>query len=111
MDQYYDFSLREGSSMVVSGPTMCGKSTFVHALLNDKHMFSRPPERVYWFYGQVTDNLKATKRPHGSIFIDLRQETPDDFRIRSRVLPKEYPMRIYKQGPPRHGKHIINKDG
>ena len=209
MEKHFDFSLREGSSMVVSGPTMCGKSTFVHALLNDKHMFSRPPERVYWFYGQATDELKcktgyilqeglpdsfefippnsvvvlddlmneakdhpgvtnlftklvhhknlfvinitqnfflksndtrtrrlnsqylvlfknpsdatqiavigrqmyphnpnflsevyskATKRPHGNIFIDLRQETPDDFRIRSRVLQKEFPMRIYKQG-------------
>ena len=41
---------------------------------------------------------KATKRPHGNIFIDLRQETPDEFRIRSRVLQKEFPMRIYKQG-------------
>jgi hypothetical protein len=221
MDKFYDLSLREGSSMVVSGPTMCGKSTFVHALLNDKQMFSRAPERVYWFYGQATEELKcikgyilheglpdsfeyippnsvivlddlmneakdhpgvtnlftklvhhknlfvinitqnfflksndtrtrrlnsqylvlfknpsdatqiavigrqmyphnpnflsevysnATKRPHGSIFIDLRQETPDDLRIRSRVLPKEFPMRIYKQGP-RRGKHIINKDG
>ncbi len=40
MEKHFDFSLREGSSMVVSGPTMCGKSTFVHALLNDKHMFS-----------------------------------------------------------------------
>src|SRR3981189_315480 len=221
MDKFYDFSLREGSSMVVSGPTMCGKSTFVHALLNDKHMFSRAPERVYWFHEQATDDLKAkkgyilqeglpesfdyippnsvivlddlmneakdhpgvtnlftklvhhknlfvvniiqnfflrsnatrtrrlnsqymvlfknpsdatqiavigrqmyphnpnflsevyskaTKRPHGNIFIDLRQETPDDFRFRSRVLHKEFPMRIYKQGH-RHNKRIINKDG
>jgi hypothetical protein len=221
MEKYYDFSLREGSSMVVSGPTMCGKSTFVHALLNDKHMFSRPPERVYWFYGQATEELKlkknyilheglpntfdyipansvivlddlmneakdhpgvtnlftklvhhknlfvinitqnfflrsndtrtrrlnsqylvlfknpsdatqiavigrqmyphnpnflsevyckATKRPHGNIFIDLRQETPDDYRIRSRILHQEFPMRIYKQGP-RGNKRNINKHG
>ena len=207
--------------MVVSGPTMCGKSTFVHALLNDKHMFSRAPERIYWFYGQATEDLKArkgyilheglpesfeyippnsvivlddlmneakdhpgvtnlftklvhhknlfvinitqnfflrsndtrtrrlnsqymvlfknpsdatqiavigrqmyprnpnflsevyskaTKRPYGNIFIDLRQQTPDDFRIRSRVLHKEFPMRIYKQRKHIH-KRIINKDG
>ena len=44
--------------MVVSGPTMCSKSTFVHALLKDKLMFSTPPDRVYWFYGQGTDALK-----------------------------------------------------
>ena len=73
MEKFFDFTLKEGSSMVVSGPTMCGKSTFVHALLNDGHMFSRPPERVYWFYGQVTDDLKA--KP-GYI---LQEGLPDSF--------------------------------
>ena len=47
---------------------------------------------------------KATKRPHGNIVIDLRQETPVKFRIRSRVLKEEFPMRIYKQVK-RQGKH------
>ena len=42
-------------------------------------------------------NTSATKRPHGYIFIDLRQETPDDHRIRARVLEREHPMRIYKR--------------
>jgi energy-coupling factor transporter ATP-binding protein EcfA2 len=59
MEGCFDFSLREGSSMGVSGPTRCGKSTFVHAVLGDKSMFSVPPDKVYWFYGQVTDDLKT----------------------------------------------------
>lgn len=59
MDRFYDFTLKEGSSMVVSGPTRCGKSTFVHALLNDKTMFDSLPDKIYWFYGQATDDLKA----------------------------------------------------
>src|SRR5271156_6097206 len=59
MEKLFDFTLKEGSSMVVSGPTMCGKSTFVHGLLGDRQIFSTPPDgRVYWFYGQVTDDLK-----------------------------------------------------
>src|SRR5271156_4080637 len=74
MEKFYDFSLREGSSMVVSGPTMCGKSTFVYALLNDKHMFSKAPERVYWFYGQVTEELKLNNK--GYI---LHEGLPDSF--------------------------------
>jgi hypothetical protein len=53
---------------------------------------------------------KATKRPHGYVFIDWRQETPDDFRIRSHLLRKEFPMRIYKQEP-RRARRVINKDG
>ena len=218
MDKFFDFTLKEGSSMGVSGPTMSGKSTFVHALLNDKSIFRSPPEKVYWFYGQATDDMKTrgyilkeglpdsfadippnsvivlddlmneakdhpgvtnlftklvhhknlfvinitqnfflnsketrtrrlnsqyvvlfknpsdatqiavigrqmypkdpnflpdvyskvTKRPHGYVFIDLRQETDDDLRIRSNVLQKEFPMRTYKQEKRRR---VINKDG
>jgi energy-coupling factor transporter ATP-binding protein EcfA2 len=222
MDKCYDFSLKEDSSMLVCGPTMSGKSTFVHALLNDKRIFDKPPERVYWFHGQMTDELKnktgyflkeglpdsfedippnsvivlddlmheakdhpgvtklftklvhhknlfvinitqnfflnsketrtrrlntqyivlfknpsdatqvqvvgrqmypnapnylaevnrkATKRPHGYIFIDLRQETPDEVRIRSNILPSESPMRVYKQNRSWKRRHVINKDG
>lgn len=222
MDKSYDLTLKEGSSMLVCGPTMSGKSTFVHALLNEKQLFSTPPERVYWFHGQMTDELKtktdyflkeglpdsfedippnsvivlddlmheakdhpgvtklftklvhhkklfvinitqnfflnsketrtrrlntqyiilfknpsdatqvqvvgrqmypnapnylaevnrkATKRPHGYIFIDLRQETPDEVRIRTNFLPSEAPMRVYKQDRNWKRRRVINKDG
>ena len=59
--------------MVVSGPTMCGKSTYVRTLLNDEHIFGRPPQKVYWFYGQATDDLKS--KP-GYI---LHEGLPDSF--------------------------------
>ena len=52
----------------------------------------------------------ATKHPHGYIFIDLRQETEDELRIRSHVLQNEFPMRVYKQEKG-YDKHHINKDG
>jgi GTPase SAR1 family protein len=42
-------------------------------------------------------NRKATKRPHSYLFLDLRQETPEHYRVRSHILPHEFPMRIYKQ--------------
>ena len=194
--------------MLVSGPTMSGKSTFVHNVLADPEIFSSPPRAVYWFHGRDSDfglkgrgyivkqglpesfsdisegsvvvlddlmdeakdhpgvtalftklvhhkrlfvinitqnlflnskdtrtrrlnsqymvmfknpsdvtqihtigrqmypgsggfmtraNSNATKRPYGYIFIDLRQETPKDFRIRTRILKHEFPLKIYKQ--------------
>ena len=42
-------------------------------------------------------NRKITKRPHSYIFLDLRQETPEDYRVRSNLLQHEFPMKIYKQ--------------
>lgn len=44
--------------MLLAGPTESGKSTFVKALLKYKDdMFETPPKRVYWFFGQHTDDL------------------------------------------------------
>jgi hypothetical protein len=208
MDKYFDFTLKAGSSMLVCGPTMAGKSTFVHNLLKNKDIFDHPPTAVYWYHGGETDeglddkgyivrqglpesfrdvpsnsvvvlddlmdkakdhpgvtalftklvhhkrlfvinitqnffnnskdtrtrrlntqyivmfknpsdvtqihcigrqmyptnpkflanvNFKATKRPHSYLMLDLRQETPEQYRVRSRILPHEAPMKVYKQ--------------
>ena len=42
-------------------------------------------------------NRESTKCAHGYLFIDLRQETPEEYRIRSNILTHEFPMKIYKQ--------------
>ena len=56
-----DFTLKMSSSMTVSGPSQCGKSTFTHGLLALKNeIFNTPPSKIYWYYGQYTKVL-ATK--------------------------------------------------
>jgi len=193
--------------MLVCGPTMAGKSTFVHALLSDKNIFEKQPSNVYWYHGGESDvglndkgyiiksglpdnfldvpsgsvvvlddlmneakdhsgvtnlftklvhhnrlfvinitqnffmNSKETrtrrlntqyvvmfknpsdatqihvigrqmypgkpqflssvnrivsKEPHSYLFLDLRQETPEDYRVRSNILSHEFPMKVYK---------------
>src|SRR5271156_2333103 len=67
-----------------------------------RQMFPHNPSFLSHVYS------RATKRPHGYIFIDLRQETDDDLRIRSRVLQREFPMQVYKQ---ERKVRVINKDG
>ena len=192
--------------MLVCGPTMAGKSTFVHALLNGKNIFEKQPSNVYWYHGGESDvglkdkgyiiksglpdnfldvpngsvvvlddlmneakdhsgvtnlftklvhhnrlfvinitqnffmNSKETrtrrlntqyvvmfknpsdatqihvigrqmylgkqqflssvnrivsKEPHSSLFLDLRQETPEDYGVRSNILSHEFPMKVY----------------
>ena len=39
----------------------------------------------------------ATKFPHGYLFIDYRQETANELRVRTKTLPHELPMATYKQ--------------
>ena len=39
----------------------------------------------------------AVSRAHGYLLLDLRQETADDLRVRSNILPNEFPIIVYKQ--------------
>ena len=206
---HYDFRLRNGSSMLVSGPTQAGKSTFVHGRLrHSSEIFGTHAPKVYWFYGQYNEHLSTkpyvtneglpdtagfeniepysvvvlddlmeeaknhrgvtalftklvhhkklfvisitqnfyqqskdartrrlnvqyivmvknpadvtqvntlsrqmypgcskflpdvydhvTRKPHGYLFIDLRQETPEQIRIRTNVLPSQFPMIVFQ---------------
>lgn len=37
----------------------------------------------------------ATEKPHSYLLIDYHQSTPDEIRLRSHVLPSEYPPIVY----------------
>jgi hypothetical protein len=39
----------------------------------------------------------ATRYPHAYLLIDLRQETDENLRVRTKILPHEIPMVTYKQ--------------
>src|SRR5438552_13078114 len=73
MEKYFDFSLKSSSSMLVSGPTMAGKSTFVHNLLKDKSIFDKTPSAVYWYYGR-----ESIEGLEGRGYI-LRNGLPENF--------------------------------
>ena len=39
----------------------------------------------------------TSRHPHGYLMVDLRQETEEDLRVRTNILPHELPMTVYKQ--------------
>jgi len=47
------------------------------------------PNQLYKAY------LKATKRPHGYLVLDLAQDTDDRLRFRTHIFPEEYPPTFY----------------
>jgi uridine kinase len=53
------------------------------------------PEQPKLLPAAYRDAVSST--PHGYIFLDLRQETPEILRLRSRILPHELPMVVYKR--------------
>ena len=73
MEKSYDFRLKEESSMLICGPTMAEKSTFVHNLLKYYSIFEKVPNAVYWYYGgEITEGL------NGKGYI-LKNGLPDNF--------------------------------
>ena len=55
------------------------------------------------FFQEVYED--ATRRPHSYLLIDLRNETPEDFRLRTQILSGEIQY-IYKQKENSHKKSI-----
>lgn len=48
-----DIRLRHPFPLLVSGPTMCGKTSFVRKLLESGNdMIDNPPEKILWCYGE-----------------------------------------------------------
>ena len=50
------------------------------------------PNNYKWI---VAAYQEATKKPYGCLVIDMTQETPNELRFRSNVLPNEFPMIIW----------------
>ena len=47
------------STMVIAGPSQCGKTTLVVDMLKKSHqLFNPPPQRIIWYFGEYKPNLK-----------------------------------------------------
>lgn len=99
----YDVRLRQGSCMIVSGPTNAGKTTFVTQLIQHREeMFDTPPRRVLWFHGihqpahaelqklgvqlqqGFPNDLEALLRPSDLVvFDDLIEQTSNSVTVRN----------------------------
>lgn len=51
--------------------------------------------------------MDATHRPHGYLFLDLKQSTPEKYRVGTNILPSEQPCFIYQ---PKKGYKYDNGD-
>lgn len=46
--------------------------------------------------GYIIDAFhETTREPYSYLLFDLHQETPDNIRVRSNILPEEFPMKVY----------------
>ena len=69
-----DFRLKNESSMLLCGPSQCGKSTLLYKILADEYLFHHKFEKIYWFYGQLNDDVCANDNNY-----ILREGLPESF--------------------------------
>lgn len=73
-DQQYDFRLENNSSMICSGPSKCGKSSFVTQMIEKKDvLFKHPIRQVWWYYGVRSEE---THQKLQSLGVHLKQGVP-----------------------------------
>lgn len=77
MGETFDVRFRHNASMILSGPSMSGKTTFILKLLQHKHLiFDVPPKKVYWYYGVYQPKLHERLR-EGNVI--LKEGLPTSF--------------------------------
>ena len=58
-----DLKLQHPATFCVAGPTGCGKTHWVSKLIRHRqHVFSEPPERILWCYGQYQPAYEELSR-------------------------------------------------
>ena len=71
-----DFRLENDSSMIVSGPSKSGKSTFVANMIKNRHtLFKKPIRKVWWYYGIESPFHKELQ----DVILKMGVPTQDDF--------------------------------
>ena len=79
-EQGIDFRLENDSSMIISGPSKCGKTTFVIDLLHHKDRLFRHPIRcVYWFHGAAQGAVHRMLCDRMGVVMKEGVPTEDDF--------------------------------
>jgi len=63
------FRFRHPFSMIIAGPTMCGKSKFVSKLLATQWSIIPAPRKVCWFYG--VENIKQQQKLERTSLYDI----------------------------------------
>ena len=64
-EAYADFRVSHKFSLIVVGPSMCGKNFYVKQMLEGDHINNDDPwkqRRIHWFYGQYQEMFKDMKR-------------------------------------------------
>ena len=103
----YDFRLENDSTMIISGPSKSGKTTFVIEMIKNKDkLFPHPINNIWWFYGiksSIHDEIKQLRvmlkeglpthedinavRKHDLVILDdLQQESKTNDDITSLFL-------------------------
>ena len=79
-------SISLNSDYIIIFKNVRDKSQFIHLA---KQVMSSNTKFLNWAYKD------ATEQPHSYLILDLKPETDDKYRVRTRILPNELPQFVY----------------
>lgn len=71
------FTFKHPFSMIVGGPTMCGKTTFIKDLLHYTAYIRPPPKNILWCYGTFNEKQFQDIYKHSSYPIRFQEGLPN----------------------------------
>jgi len=77
MSNFAPFVFEIPSNVLICGPSQSGKSSLMMALLEDETLWHpKPPDKIFWFYGILTEQIKRLMLSHPRIV--FRQGFPGE---------------------------------
>lgn len=78
--EVFDARIKTPFSLIVAGPSNCGKTTFVSRLIaNENNIIDKPFDYILWFYGEKTEKNKYLKNDDRIRFIHGLPDSFDSF--------------------------------
>lgn len=63
-----DAQIKTPFTMIISGPPLAGKTTFLIGLLKEAHnLIDNPPNNIVWFYGEYNANIEYLEKTFKNI--------------------------------------------
>jgi hypothetical protein len=73
----YDLKLHTPSTILVSGPSQCGKTSLIENLLTESGVFNRKFREIHWIYAPSAENKELIQRLTESVPVKFHSGQPE----------------------------------
>jgi hypothetical protein len=72
----YDLKLHTPSTILVSGPSQCGKTSLIENLLTESGVFNKKFQEIHWIYASSAENKELVQRLKKTVSVEFHAGLP-----------------------------------